>query len=157
MFFWGGEKMIQNKKTKKYQLNLSMSALIDQEKYEKWLKNKARTHLKRDKKRGNISSTYESYRVAIHEAVINSNGKDAYTGENLDWSLINEYNNKDSKKYGRDYKKRFALLPTIDHVGDGKGKANFKICSWRTNDAKNDLSYEIFLELCNKIVNYSKN
>ena len=26
-----------------------------------------------------------------------------------------------------------------DHVGDGLGAADFKICAWRTNDAKHDL------------------
>ena len=44
------------------------------------------------------------------------------------------------------------MLPSVDHVGDGKGAANFKICAWRTNDAKNDLSYEEFLELCRKVI-----
>jgi len=44
------------------------------------------------------------------------------------------------------------MLPSVDHIGDGKGPADFKICAWRTNDAKNDLSYDEFLELCRKVI-----
>jgi hypothetical protein len=72
---------------------------------------------------------------------------DFYTEEQLDWTLLSKYNNEDSKKYGREYKKQFALLPSVDHLEDGKGPANFVICAWRTNDSKNDLSYEEFVEL----------
>ena len=47
----------------------------------------------------------------------------------------------------RAYKKGLGNLPTIDHVGDGLGPANFKICSWRVNDAKHDLTNDEFLEV----------
>ncbi len=46
------------------------------------------------------------------------------------------------------------MLPSVDHVDDGMGEPNFKICAWQTNDAKNDLSYLEFLELCRKVVQY---
>ena len=92
------------------------------------------------------------YKVVIHQAVIESNGFDAYTNEQLDWSLLSQYNNEESKKYRREYKKRFALLPTVDHVGDGLGAADFKICAWRTNDCKNDLSIEELIDFCRKIL-----
>lgn len=141
---------------KKYQLTEIMLTFIDQEEYDKWLINKAKTHLKRDKKRGNTKSTLESYKVAIHKAVCESHGKDAYTGEVLKWSLLNQYSNEKSQKGGRNYKRKFAMLPTVDHVGNGKGDAHFKICSWETNDAKNDLSYDDFLKLCHKVVAFSK-
>src|SRR5467141_3173963 len=52
----------------------------------------------------------------------------------------------------RIYKARFALLPTVDHLGDGKGPADFKICGWRTNDAKGDLLLEDFVALCSRVV-----
>jgi len=137
---------------RKYQLNEVMSNLVDQAVYEKWLHRKAMAHVKRDRSRGNTSATNEQYKIAIHKAVCESNGKDAYTNEDLDWSLLSQYNNSQSKKYGRLYKKQFALLPSVDHVGDGTGSAEFKICSWRTNDAKNDLSFFEFIELCKKVV-----
>ena len=38
------------------------------------------------------------------------------------------------------YKRRFALLPTVDHVDPESTEADFRICGWRTNDCKNDLT-----------------
>ena len=142
---------------RKYQLTDTMSKLIEQSDYEYWLYRKASTHVRRDRARGNTTATNQEYRLAIHKAVCESNGKDAYTNEGLDWALISTYNNEQSKKHGRDYKKKFALLPTVDHVGDGKSAADFKICSWRTNDAKNDLSLCEFIALCKKVVDYNGN
>ena len=81
-----------------------------------------------------------------------SNGRDYYTGEMLNWKLISQYRNDASKNGKRQYKKGFALLPTVDHVGDGMGPANFVICSWRTNDAKSDLTCAEFEELCRKVL-----
>ena len=138
---------------RKYQLSNKLATLVTQEVYERWLDNKARTHLSRDRKRGNLTATNEGYEKAIHQTVCDSDGRDAYTNEELDWSLLSTYNNKKSKEGGRHYKKQFALLPSVDHVGDGTGEADFKICAWRTNDAKNDLSYLEFVELCKKVVN----
>ena len=118
---------------------------------------KAVAHVKRDKARGNTTATNESYKIAIHKAVCESKGKDAYTNEQLDWSLLSKYNNEQSKKHGRYYKKQFALLPSVDHVGDGTGEAYFKICAWRTNDAKNDMTYLELVELSKKILNAYNN
>ena len=137
----------------KYQLTDELLALVEQKIYERWLHRKAMAHVRRDRGRGNTTATNENYKMAIHKAVCDSGGKDAYTDENLDWSLLSKYDNEQSKKYGRYYKKKFALLPSVDHVGDGTGEANFKICAWRTNDAKNDLSLSEFVELCSRVVN----
>ena len=142
---------------RKYQLTNELAIFVEQEVYERWLHRKALAHVKRDRARGNISATNETYKIAIHKAVCESGGRDAYTNEELDWSLLSKYNNDQSKKYGRHYKKQFALLPSVDHVGDGTGEADFKICAWRTNDAKNDLSYFEFVELCKKVVNAAAN
>lgn len=113
-----------------------MAGLIDQFIYERWLHRKAMAHVKRDRARGNTTATNEEYKLAIHQAVCASKGKDAYTNESLDWSLLSQYDNEQSKNHGRHYKKQFALLPSVDHVRDGAAAADFKICSWRTNDAK---------------------
>jgi hypothetical protein len=135
---------------RKYQLPKFLD-FVDQKVYERWLHRKAVTHVRRDRNRGNKRATNEEYKIAIHKAVCDSGGKDAYTNEELDWSLLSKYDNKQSKSHGRIYKKRFAMLPSVDHVGDGKA-ADFKICAWRTNDAKSDLSYEEFLDLCRKVI-----
>jgi hypothetical protein len=47
-----------------------------------------------------------------------------------------------------DYKKQYALLPTVDHLDDGLGEPKFAICGWRTNDCKNDLTIEELAEFC---------
>lgn len=138
--------------TRKYALPPFLKGIINPLDYERWLSRKAIAHLRRDRDKGNSSATNEAYKIAIHKAVIESKGKDAYTGEKLDWQLLSKYNNEESKKLGRVYKQRFALLPSVDHVGDGLGPADFKICSWRTNDAKNDLSLIDFVKLCRKVV-----
>lgn len=139
---------------RKYALPVFLIAVVAQAAYERWLHRKAAAHVRRDRKRGNQSALNEAYKKAIHEAVCQSGGKDAYTGEDLHWHLISKYNNHASANGRREYKAGFALLPTIDHVGDGLGAASFKICSWRTNDAKNDLSLEHFIDLCRKVIRH---
>lgn len=128
---------------------------ITTEQYKRWLARKATAHCRRDQKRGNITATISAYKIAIHKAVIASNGVDTYTGEMLDWTLISQYRNEDSKIGRRLYKKQFCLLPTVDHVGDGLGAADFRICSWRTNDAKHDLTLNEFLVLCKAVLQHN--
>jgi hypothetical protein len=138
----------------KYPLPSFLKGTVTQDAYVRWLGRKSIAHLKRDKKRGNLTAVNEAYKLAIHRAVVESEGLDQYTGEPLDWSLISTYDNAASKEHRRTYKASFALLPTVDHVGDGLGPADFKICGWRTNDAKHDLSHEGFVELCRLVVKW---
>ncbi len=125
--------------------------------YEKWLQRRAQSHAKQDKKilqdqeKNTKTVVVKEYKAKIHQAVCKCQGKDAYTGEVLDWYLLSKWNNEDAKKFKRNYKKKFALLPTVDHV-DELGVANFKICAWRTNDAKNDLSLNELIDFCKKII-----
>ncbi len=62
------------------------------ETYEYWLQAKAIAHSRRDRKRGH-KCTVVAYREAIHAAVVQSQGKDAYTGGKLHWHLISQYRN----------------------------------------------------------------
>jgi hypothetical protein len=139
--------------TRKYQLPDCLSN-VPQAAYERWLAHKAAAHVKRDRRRGNLGAMIEAYKVAIHRAVEESSGMDAYTGEILHWELISTYENEASRLGRRSYKSTFALLPTVDHVGDGLGAADFKICAWRTNAAKNDLGHTDFVELCGRVVDH---
>ena len=139
---------------RKYALPPFLSGVVTQEVYELWLRHKAKNHVRRDRKRGNATAIGESYREAIHSAVVESAGLDAHTGEVLHWNLISQYDNDKSKQGGRHYKHEFALLPTVDHVGDDTGAANFKICGWRTNDAKNDLDVSEFLSVCEAVLKH---
>lgn len=122
--------------------------------YEHWLARKASAHVRRDRNRGRAgdSVTRSLYKEAIHAAVVLSGGVDAYTGEPLDWHLISQYDNDESKLGRHKYKAQFALLPSVDHLDAGATEASFRICAWRTNDAKNDLSHGEFIALCRRVV-----
>lgn len=142
--------------SQKYSFPDFLEGKCTKEAYGRWLQHKARTHRKRDKKRGNEDALIENYKVAIHQAVMQSCGLDAYTGEPLRWDLINKYNNEESKARNRKYKHEFADLPTIHHVGDGLDAPEFRICSWRINDAKHDLSLSDFLIICEKVLQFHR-
>jgi hypothetical protein len=141
---------------KLFELPLFLDNVVTREAYVRWLQGRAAAHVIRDRKRGNVSASISEYKRVIHNAVCASQGRDAYTGEQLDWHLISTYRNDESKQGGRGYKAKFALLPTVDHVGDGTGLADFKICGWRTNDAKGDLSLEEFVALCARVLEANK-
>ena len=123
--------------------------------YKKWLHRKAIAHVVRDKKRWEIPLSVADYKNTIHIAVMETGKRDSYTGELLDWGLISKYDNAKSKSGGAVYKKKFAMLPTVDHAGDAPGDLNFRICSWRTNSSKSDLTLIEFVELCRKILRYN--
>ena len=133
-----------------------LNGRVTRDAYIRWLQRKAVAHVKRDRKRGNASATISEYKRAIHHAVCTSKGHDAYTGEASDWSLIRTYDNQASKAGRRTYKALLALLPTVDHIADGLGAADFAICSWRTNGAKGDLTLHEFVALCERVVAANK-
>lgn len=139
---------------KKYSLPAFIMGQCSEEKYLRWLHRKAVAHVRRDQARGNKEAKCAEYKFAIHGAVQQSVGKDAYTGHPLDWSLISAYDNQAAKGAGRKYKRQFANLPTVDHIGDGLGSPDFKICAWKVNDAKSDLSIKEFLALCHDVINH---
>jgi hypothetical protein len=140
--------------SRKYALPSFLAGITTQEVYLRWLGRKSIAHVRRDKKRGNTTAVNELYKIAIHHAVVVSNGRDHYTGEMLNWALLSRYSNAESKEKRRKYKASFALLPTVDHVGDGLGPADFKICGWRTNDSKHDLTHDEFVALCRLVVSH---
>jgi hypothetical protein len=136
----------------KYERPPAVADAIDQATYVRWLSRIADAHKRRDRLRGNLTATRQSYMQSIHNAVVETNGRDAYTGEVLYWQLISKYDNEASRNGGRKYKALFAMKPTVDHTGDGLGVASFKICAWRTNSAKSDMNYSEFVELCRKVL-----
>ena len=84
-----------------------------------------------------------------------SEGREVYTGEELAWRLISQYNNDESESGRHHYKADFALLPTVDHIDTSLLNSGFCFCVWRTNDAKNDLSHQAFTELCIKVLQHA--
>lgn len=138
-----------------YNLPPFLEGVVDRNTYIRWLRRKASAHIKRDRNRGNLLADGASYRMAIHEAVLRSNGRDEYTGCQLRWDLISQYNNDKAAANRRIYKREFYDLPTIDHVGDGLAQADFKICSWQVNDAKHDQLIEEFVAMCRSIISFN--
>ena len=130
----------------KYKLPEFLDGILTQAEYSAWLVRTAYAHVQRDRRRGNAAAKSAKYKTVIHEVVQRSGGVDAYTGEQLDWDLVSRYDNRESGSPA--YKVRFALLLSVDHTGDGLSPTDFRICAWRTNDAKNDLSLDEFIELC---------
>jgi len=122
--------------------------------YYRWLSRKATAHVKRDRGRNHNLATREAYMLAIHKAVVTSGGLDDYTGQKLDWRKISTYDNAKSKEGRRDYKRSFWDLPTVDHWGDDLTANTFRICSWRTNDCKNDLNDEELIAFCRIVLSY---
>lgn len=143
--------------SKKYPFPTFLDGRCSEAAYLRWLGRKAIAHVRRDRTRGNSIATREAYMVAIHSAVTASRGNDAYTGAPLAWELISTYNNSGSKAGRRVYKRTLADLPTVDHVGDGTGAADFVICGWRTNDCKNDLTHEELLAFCHAVLTHYEN
>ena len=121
--------------------------------YYKWLKNKADTLLKRDKNRGKpyaLTATIAVYKGKIHDAVTIAGERDPFTGETLAWELIDTWDTSHDQPDG--YKRRFALMPTVDHVT--ADVLQFEICSLKINDAKCDLTPAEFVDLCRQVVTY---
>jgi len=137
---------------RKHQLPPFLDGVVSEQVYFRWLARKAIAHVRRDRKRFANSAMGAAYRQAIHEAVVASGGRDDYTGEALDWTLISKYTNAESQEGRHHYKAGFALLPTVDHVEASASSAAFKVCAWRTNDAKNDLSVKEFIALCERVL-----
>ena len=136
----------------KYQLPPFLEGKVERKVYVRWLSAKAQAHVLRDRKRWNRWIGASEYKQAIHAAVFRSNGRDFYTNERLDWSLLSKYNNAASRASGGSYKKKFALLPTVDHVAPEKRDSNFEICGWRTNDCKNDLTLKELKAFCRTVL-----
>jgi hypothetical protein len=135
-----------------YPLPTFLNGKIERAVYIRWLDRKADAHAKRDRKRFNREITIAGYKQLIHKAVCQSNCTDWYTGEQLEWEKISTYDNDQSKTDRSKYKALFARLPTVDHVFQENGGCDFVICGWRTNDAKNDLSYSDFVALCQRVL-----
>lgn len=123
--------------------------------YPGWVQRKAVTLAKRDQKRGGVGNV-QQYRLAIHEAVLASQEHDHWTGEWLDWELIGTYDNREAAEGKGEHKKRYAMLPTIDHRSN-QPEPDFVICAWRTNDAKHDMTPQELLQFCSAVFKHSPN
>jgi len=139
----------------KYRLPSFLSGICTQTGYSKWLLNKADKIIKRDRRRNKsyvVNMTMKDYAQKIHAAVLKNGMFDPYTGDKMDWKLISKWDCSKDQPDG--YKKKFAMMPTVDHVH--ADILEFEICSWKTNTAKADLEPDEFINLCKKIAKYRK-
>jgi hypothetical protein len=71
---------------------------------------------------------------------------DVYTDDPLDWHLISKWVGAEEGTITNDYRRKFWMMPSVDHDFTDPTKPTFHICSWRMNDSKNDQTLQEFLE-----------
>ena len=142
---------------KEYPIPLVLTnAGISQDLYGKWLDKVTTPHLLRDRKRL-VGQTIERkvYRVAIHKAVVESNGKDYYTGEPLNWKLLQHFSGSTVSTTAKGSKRASQeMTPTLDHENLSAKHPVFRICSMRTNKCKSDYSIDTLLDFSRKLIAY---
>ena len=128
---------------------------VKREKYARWLHRKAQSHARRDNRRkepGQKKIFPSEYKQAIHRAVLDSKGRDFYTGEPLEWSRIGKYDNHKAEQEGLKYRRDLALLPTVDHEDPNAEEPVFRICGMQTNDCKSNLTVGELKDWCKKFL-----
>jgi hypothetical protein len=120
---------------------------VDEKTFKKWLDGQAKRHVKRDKGR-KISCSIGSYKEKIYKAILETEDKDFYTQERMDWTKISKFR-KESRR------KDFLDMPSVDH-DFSNGNVAFKICTWRTNDCKSHLTIKELKEFCQAILRNKK-
>ena len=92
------------------------------------------------------------YFEAVYAALAKCNNKDYYTGDPLNWEISIE---DDPEQDACPAKVRQERI-TFDHVhGRDLSNLEFVVCAGKTNDAKNDLSKEKFIDLCKKVLTHN--
>lgn len=137
----------------KYPLPAFLAGRCDPVEFHKWINNKADTLRKRDMKHGKpyaLNSTKAQYKEKVYSAICNSGDLDPYTGDLLAWELIGTWDT--STRHTEAYKRKFALMPTIDH--SDPDVLDFEICSWLINECKTYLTPAEFIALCQKVVTH---
>jgi hypothetical protein len=144
----------------KYFLPPFLVGICSLAKYRKWLYRKAYHLFARDQRLNRacvVGQSIASYEMAIHMAILASGPCDPYTGQAMDWTLIGMWNDAQAKQGGEAFRKKFALMPTIDHTDPYATDLAFEICSLLVNECKNNLNADEFIGLCKKVVAFRGN
>jgi hypothetical protein len=143
----------------KYPLPDFLKGKCTQSFYSKWLANKADDLMNRDMKHDKPymhGISLMEYRRKIHEAVIETGLYDPYTGDELRWDLIGTWDADRIPADSGKYKKKYALMPTVDHIDPEATTLELEICSWQVNDCKSDFNPADFAAFCVKVVEHWK-
>ena len=153
-----------NKKEEAWRKVSDWEEKIEQKDFYKWVDRKAASLWKRDKAklqaRGeggsfNDNKKRSEYQDAVCTAILAMSANECpCTGKKLSWAQIGTWKNEVAKSEGKEFKKKFALLPTVDHRNSAP-EADFVICSREANDAKNDLPLESFITLCENVLKHN--
>jgi hypothetical protein len=145
----------------KYPLPSLLEGIATVSQYDKWLNNKADTLRRHDLKMKRPFARECSkavYKQKIHEAIMNSDGKDPFTGDVLRWDLVEEWKSKGKGKTAGNkisrsgaFDKEFFLKPVVDHCNPYGDTPEFEICSWIVNESKSIMTPEEYVALCGKV------
>jgi hypothetical protein len=126
---------------------------MSQNDYQRAINRLAVSLRRRDEKRGG-TYTHREAADAIHQAIVDCQGRDHWTGERLDWSLWRTYDNEKSKADGAAYWRSLSMQPSVDHR-NCLPVCDFVICSRRTNDAKSDMTIEELKDFARRILEHN--
>ena len=114
---------------------------ITQHTYGVWLDKVTAAITRRDRERLKPATILPAVvRRAVHDAVCNGGDKDFYTGEPLDWRLLQHFNLEPTRADKSDHHILSATNPV------------FRICSLRTNKCKSDYSLDELKDFCNRFL-----
>lgn len=134
---------------KKYPLPLFLSEQgVSQDQYGRWLDKVANAVVRRDRKRLSDRIDKNVFREAIHLAVENGGDTDFYTGEFLNWKLLQHFNGSPVPA------RKQHEVPTVDHEVVSATSPAFRICSLRTNKCKSDFSVTELKDFCQKFLKF---
>jgi len=137
----------------KYLLPKFLKNILSPKDYRKWLENRANALHRRDKANNKAIGPRSKYKELINKAVCRDTNVCHHTGWIMDWSLINLLDDKEAQAKRNGYKRKFDMLPTVDHEWNGKNY-DFSICCWIIHDIKNNLSMPELIDVCGAVVRH---
>ena len=125
--------------------------------YRKWLFGRGEQLFLKDRKRQKpcaIGRNSAFYSALIHAAVNRSGQTDPFTGQPLAWELVGTWDSSSSAVHDPAVMKKFALLPSVDHIDPSADTLQFEICSFEINKCKSSLNPAEFVAQCRRIVEF---
>jgi hypothetical protein len=126
--------------------------------YRRWLTRKAKYIIAQDRQRKRAcarGATEQQYKESIHQTVTVGGLYDPFTGEKLQWGLICKWDDLRVKNIDEAAFRKYALVPTVDHIDPYADEIKFEICAWYINRSKNNLTADDYVALCEKIVSHT--